>query len=160
MKRGVGGLWIKDMRAQTLFSTVHWYHLMSFDITQCHFRSVPNCPSTRGRCREGVGRAGAGASQERVEAALGKRGDGDMARLGGDPKRRWTVLAWIVNWSGPIYERCKEPGARGRQAFDGPLRLRPASISKYQPSRVMPGRATAIEFLLCMIIIRGWNRMW
>jgi hypothetical protein len=36
------GLRIKDMRAQTAFATGGWYHVMSFEITQCHFLSVPD----------------------------------------------------------------------------------------------------------------------
>ena len=51
------GLRIKDMRGQTPFATGVWYHLMSFDITQCHFRSVPELPQSprifRGSNRDG-----------------------------------------------------------------------------------------------------------
>src|SRR5262249_23223607 len=35
------GLRINRMRGQTPFTRGAWYHLMSFDITQCHDRSVP-----------------------------------------------------------------------------------------------------------------------
>jgi hypothetical protein len=37
----VRGLRINDMRAQFPIATGIWYHVMSFDITQCHERSVP-----------------------------------------------------------------------------------------------------------------------
>jgi len=38
---GVGCLKINDMRAVFPIATVTWYHVMSFDITPCHERSVP-----------------------------------------------------------------------------------------------------------------------
>jgi hypothetical protein len=39
---GVWGLQISDMRAGSPVATGTWYHLMSFDITRRHDRSVPN----------------------------------------------------------------------------------------------------------------------
>jgi hypothetical protein len=43
------------------------------------------------------------AAQERIEfGSAGEDADGD------NPREGWTVFAWIVNWSGPIYEMRKE----------------------------------------------------
>src|ERR1700733_1173823 len=44
---GVWGLRINDMRAEAPIATGTWYHVMSLDITQCHFRSVPKLSQTR-----------------------------------------------------------------------------------------------------------------
>ena len=37
------------MRAEIPFATGTWYHVMSRDITQFHFRSVPKLSQTRDR---------------------------------------------------------------------------------------------------------------
>src|SRR5258708_39268155 len=51
----VGCLRINDMRAVSPIATRTWYHVMSFDITQCHERTVPKLsqrPGRRWRARE------------------------------------------------------------------------------------------------------------
>jgi hypothetical protein len=42
----VGCLRINEMRAQFPIATGTWYHVMSFDITQCHERSIPGMSQT------------------------------------------------------------------------------------------------------------------
>ena len=65
---GGRGLRIKDMRARTPFATGTWYHLMSFDITQCHFRSVPELSQSPQEPRGGGG-------FPLIREAIGERSD-------------------------------------------------------------------------------------
>jgi hypothetical protein len=44
---GVLGLRINHMRVLMPVATGTWYHVMSFDITQCHERGVPELSQTR-----------------------------------------------------------------------------------------------------------------
>ena len=70
---GGRGLRIKDMRAQNHFATATCHHLMSFDITQCHFRSVPELSQYLRRLPGGSWRGGLLRRRNALSsAALGK----------------------------------------------------------------------------------------
>jgi hypothetical protein len=61
----VGCLRINDMRLATPVATSTWYHVMSFDITQCHECAVPKLS------QRSLGSAGARVSRAEVACIPG-----------------------------------------------------------------------------------------
>ena len=110
------------MRADSPFATATWYQVMSFDITQCHSQncpiSVPAAADVTGRSERlcggllprrgepasgGIG-AGRDDGRERTRMEVSFRRAGGPTGSEGDATKGWTIFAYIVKWSEPIYD--------------------------------------------------------